>query len=211
MNYQYEILLSNSFHHFICLRTLILDCPIKKLPNAVENLIHLRCLHISDNVKIVELPETFCNLCNLQTLNIENIKCFKKLPQKMSKLINLRHIIFPDVYYWGNVVFPKGIGKLIGLRTLSVFNIGDKDDREGSKLGELVYQKKKKLGELKNLNQLQGTLIIKGLENVVDVSEAQNNAQLKEKTHLRGKVLMEYGSGICPFQASPVLSSKQTI
>ncbi|KAF3967157.1 hypothetical protein CMV_008825 [Castanea mollissima] len=28
--------------------------------------------------------------------------------------------------------------------------------------------------------------------------------------HSSGKVLMEYGSGICPLQASPVLSSKQT-
>ena len=26
-----------------------------------------------------------------------------------------------------------------------------------------------------------------------------------------GKVLMEYGSGICPLQACPVLSSKQTV
>ena len=58
-DYEFEMLLSNSFRHFKCLRTLILDCPIKKLPGAVENLIHLRCLLISDNVEIVELPETF--------------------------------------------------------------------------------------------------------------------------------------------------------
>nr|XP_023880855.1 putative disease resistance protein RGA3 [Quercus suber] len=61
-DYEFEMLLLNSFHHFKCLRTLILDCPIKKLPDAVENLIHLRCLLISENVEIVELPETFCNL-----------------------------------------------------------------------------------------------------------------------------------------------------
>ena len=171
-DYEFEILLSNSFYHFKYLRTLILDCPIKKLPNAVENLIHLRCLLISKNVEIVELPETFCNLCNLQTLNIENHSYFKKLPQGMSKQINLRHFIFHDDYYWGNVVFPKGIGKLIGLRTLSIFNISDKDDREGCKLGEL-----------KNLNQLRGALTINGMENVVNVDEAQN-AQLKDKIHL---------------------------
>ena len=39
------------------------------------------------------------------------------------------------------------------------------------------------LGELKNLNYLEGTLQIKGLENVVDVCEAKN-AQLKKKIHL---------------------------
>ncbi|KAL4597832.1 hypothetical protein ACB092_11G016900 [Castanea dentata] len=190
-DYEFEMLLSNSFCHFKYLRTLILDCPIKKLPNAVESLIHLRCLFISKNVEIVELPETFCNLCNLQTLNIENHSYFKKLPQGMSKQINLRHLIFHDDYYWGTVVFPKGIGKLIDLRTLSTFNISDKDDREGCKLGEL-----------KNLNQLRGALTINGMENVVNVDEAQN-AQLKDKIHLCGLVLLfepldllEYEEGI---------------
>ena len=110
-------------------------------------------------------------------MNIENIHYFKKLPQGMSKLINLRHRIFHDVYCWDTMVFPKGIGKLIGLRTLSIFNIGDKDDREGCKLGEL-----------KNLNQLRGTLTINGMENVVNVDEVQN-AQLKDKIHLRRLVL----------------------
>ncbi|KAL4597846.1 hypothetical protein ACB092_11G017800 [Castanea dentata] len=177
-DYELEMLLLNSFHHFKFLRTLILDCPIKNLPDVVKNLIHLRCLLISENVRIVELPETFCNLCNLQNLNIENGHCFKKLPQGMGKLINLRHLIFHHVYYSGNVVFPKGIGKLIGLRTLREFNLGDKDDREGCKLGEL-----------KKLNKLRGTLKINGMENVVTVDEAQN-AQLKEKIHLRGLELL---------------------
>ena len=177
MDYEFLMLLSNSFHHFKCLRTLILDCPIKKLPDTVENLILLRCLFISENVKIEELPETFCNLCNLQTLKIEN-GCFKKLPQGMSKQINLRHLILNDLSVWYEVVFSKGIGKLIGLRTLSHFNVGDKNDREGCKLGEL-----------KNLNQLRGTLKICGMENVVNVDEA-HNAQLKDKIHLRGLVLM---------------------
>ncbi|KAK4594993.1 hypothetical protein RGQ29_018648 [Quercus rubra] len=177
MDYEFEMLLSNSFRHFKCLRTLILDCPIKKVPDAVENLIHLRYLFISEDVKIEELPETFCNLCNLQTLKIENYVCFKKLPQGMSKQINLRHLMFNDCYYSTNVVFPKGIGKLTGLRTLSEFNIRDKNDREGCKLGEL-----------KNLNQLRGTLEIFGMENVVNVDEA-HNAHLKDKIHLRGLVL----------------------
>ncbi|XP_030966986.1 putative disease resistance protein RGA3 [Quercus lobata] len=172
-DYEFEMLLSNLFHHFKCLRTLILDCPIKKLPDAVKNLIHLRCLFISKNVEIEELPETFCNQCNLQTLKIENHSYLKKLPQGMGKQINLRHLIL-NRFHSFNVVFPKGIGKLIGLRTLSVFNIGDENDREGCKLGEL-----------KNLNQLRGTLTIYGLENVVNVDEA-HNAQLKGKIYLRG-------------------------
>ncbi|KAL4597841.1 hypothetical protein ACB092_11G017300 [Castanea dentata] len=182
MDYEFEMLLLNSFQHFRCLRTLILDCQIVKLPDAVGNLIHLRYFHMSENVQIEELPETFCNLCNLQTLNIENTFRCKKLPQGMSKLINLRHLIFHNDVFWHDVVFPKGIGKLTGLRTLSTFNISDKDDREGCKLGDL-----------KNLNQLRGTLKINGMENVVNVDEAQK-AQLKDKKHLRGLELSFIGS-----------------
>ncbi|XP_030965179.1 putative disease resistance protein RGA3 [Quercus lobata] len=183
--YKFEMLLLNSIHSFKCLRTLILDHPIERLPNAVEDLMHLRYLHISENVEIGELPETFCNLCNLQTLNIWVDKSFKKLPQGMGKLINLRHLIFHGVHMY-DVVFPKGIGKLTGLRTLSIFNIGDKDDSEGCKLGEL-----------KNLNELRGTLTINGMKNVENVDEAQN-AQFKDKIHLRGLVLIWYPEYIKP-------------
>ena len=180
MDYEFQMLLSNSFQHFKCLRTLILDCPIKKLPDAVENLIHLRCLHMSEKVEIVELPETFCNLCNLQILDIKEVRYFKNLPRGMRKLLNLRHLILSGIY---SMVFPKGIGKLSRLRTLNTFNIGDTDDSEVCKLGELKF-----------LNQLQGTLTIKGMENVVNVDDAQN-AQLKDKIHLRGLVLL-YIEGI---------------
>ncbi|XP_030964513.1 uncharacterized protein LOC115985751 [Quercus lobata] len=85
----------------------------------------------------------------------------------MSKLINLRHVSLPRE----SIVFPKGIGKLTCIRTLSDFNIGGKDDKEGCKLGEL-----------KNLNQLRGTFRIHVFRNV-DVGEAEN-AQLKRKMHL---------------------------
>ena len=181
MRYEFGMHLSNSFRHFKCLRTLILNCPIKELPGTVENLIHLRFLFISDYVRIKELPETFCNLCNLQTLKIENWTCFRKLPQGMSKLINLRHLIFNDRFLSRDVVFPEGIGKLVGLRTLREFNICDSKGREGCKLGVL-----------KNLNELRGTLHIYGVESVVNVDEA-HNAQLKDKIHLHGLVLTFVG------------------
>ena len=59
------------------------------------------------------------------------------------------------------------------LRTLNTFVIGGIDDIDGCKLGEL-----------KNLNRLKGSLTIKGLKNVTDAQEAEN-AQLKDKEHLR--------------------------
>ena len=179
-NREFNMPLYDLFHHFRCLRTLILDFPIKKVPDAIENLIHLRCLLMSNHVRIEELPETICNLYNLQTLSIKNCNGLKKLPLGMGKLINLRHLSISSFPYWEHVIFPKGIGKLISLRTLSSFNLVGKDDTEVCKLGEL-----------KNLNHLRGVLHIKGLENVVDVCEAEN-AQLNKKIHLRGLVLM-YG------------------
>ena len=98
-DYEFNMHLSNSCHHFRCLQTLILDCPFTILPDAVENFIHLRCLHMYENVEIEELPETLCNLCNLQTLNIDNGEYFKKLPQGMGKLINLRQLRFETNYF----------------------------------------------------------------------------------------------------------------
>uniref|UniRef100_A0A7N2R0S5 Uncharacterized protein n=1 Tax=Quercus lobata TaxID=97700 RepID=A0A7N2R0S5_QUELO len=70
-----------------------------------------------------------------------------------------------------NINFPRGFGRLTSLRTLKYFHINGEDDRC-------------KLGELRNLNHLKGTLQINGLENVVDQCEA-TNAQLKKKINLR--------------------------
>ena len=69
--------------------------------------------------------------------------------------------------------FPRRTGRLISLRTLRNFFASGKDDNKGCKLEEL-----------KNLNYLQGTLEIRGLGNVANVTEAEN-AQLKKKKHLR--------------------------
>uniref|UniRef100_A0A2N9IMD4 NB-ARC domain-containing protein n=1 Tax=Fagus sylvatica TaxID=28930 RepID=A0A2N9IMD4_FAGSY len=66
--------------------------------------------------------------------------------------------------------YPRGFGRLTSLRRLSHFYVS------GTKDGC-------KLGELKDLNQLEGSLEIKELGNVVDACEAEN-AQLKKKIHL---------------------------
>jgi hypothetical protein len=185
----FDMLLSNLFKHFRYLRTLYLDCRIKKLPDTVENLIHLRFLLMSERVGLKELPETVCNLCNLQSLRFYS-RDLEKLPHGMGKLINLRYLnisaydcdwddmIFLDCNFldFDDVIFPKGIGKLTCLKTLRAVKIGGKDEREECKVGEL-----------KNLDELR-VLRINGLRNVVDVSEAEN-AQLKKKIYLRHLIL----------------------
>ncbi|XP_075659879.1 putative disease resistance protein RGA4 [Castanea sativa] len=175
-----KYMLSTLFQHFRCLRILTLEDVkgggiSKNLPDAVENFIHLRYLKLV-NYCGDALPETICNLCNLQILNIIiDGDRFQKLPQRMSKMINLRHFNLDfQSYYFGkeNVKFPRGFGRLTSLRTLSCFSVNGKDDGERGKLGEL-----------KNLNHLQGTLAIFGLGDEVDECEAMN-AQLKEKINL---------------------------
>ena len=164
---------SDLFQHLTCLRSLNLKKnSIKKVPNEVEKLKHLRLLNLSKNTKITELPEMMCNLCNLQTLNISSCPQIKKLPQGMGKLIKLRHLLIDECYELTEP-FPKGIGRLSSLRTLKKFIIGGINN-----IGEC------KLGELKNLVHLKGFLEIESLKNVTDVQEAEN-AELKKKIHLR--------------------------
>nr|POE88750.1 putative disease resistance rpp13-like protein 1 [Quercus suber] len=75
--------------------------------------------------------------------------------------------------YWSHPFeFARGIGRLSSLTKQSHFSIGGKDDSQRCELGEL-----------KNLNHLQGTLKIYGLGNVVDACEAKN-AELKKKIGL---------------------------
>ena len=61
------------------------------LPDSIEQLMHLRLLHIL-HIEIMELPKSITKLYNLQTLRIEGCLKLKKLPEDLSNLINLRHI-----------------------------------------------------------------------------------------------------------------------
>ncbi|KAL4636450.1 hypothetical protein ACB092_03G009400 [Castanea dentata] len=170
--------LFTSYQHFRCLRALTLNGLDKNVSieflGSLKILIHLRYLNLV-NYYGSALPETICNLCNLQILKIKMSFRFgnylRTLPQGMSKLINLRHFIFDSLLFPKNLKFPRGFGRLTSLRTLPFFGEGGEDDSQRGKLGEL-----------RNLNHLQGSLKIYGLGS--DVCEA-NNAQLKEKIGLR--------------------------
>ena len=165
--------------HFRYLRVLTLFCGyysmLTEVPGVVENFIHLRYLYLV-NYSRDTLPKTICNLCNLQILHIEYIGFSLKLPQGMNRLINLRHFKLnwnTLTFTCPNINFPRGFGRLTSLRTLNNFCVNGEDDSERCKLGEL-----------RNLDHLQGTLLIAGLGNEVNQREA-TNAQLKKKKNLR--------------------------
>lgn len=149
------------FQQLTCLWALTLKySSIEKLPNNIGNLMHLRLLNLSSSSNMEELPEEICNLCNLQNLDVSRCYVLEKLPQGMGKLINLRYLNLEGTNFIK--MFPKGFGRLKSLRTLTKFIVGiGNDECEGCRLGEL-----------KNMNHLEGALEIKGLRNVVDEQDA---------------------------------------
>ncbi|XP_062007844.1 putative disease resistance protein RGA4 [Rosa rugosa] len=153
------------------LRTLNLsENSIVEVPKEIGGLIHLRYLDLSQNRELKELPDSLCDLYNLQTLRL--VGCFKlvKFPDEeaMRKLTKLKHL-----YVEGSCrLKSKGIGRLTGLQKLDVFHLNGYwgEDKEGTL----------KLQDLKNLNQLEGSLYIAHLESVEDASEGVK-ACLSEK------------------------------
>ncbi|PRQ20586.1 putative P-loop containing nucleoside triphosphate hydrolase, leucine-rich repeat domain, L [Rosa chinensis] len=156
-----------------CLRTLNLSgnkisgSMLNEVPKEIGELIHLRYMDLSHNWNLKELPDAMCELYNLQTLVLV-YTCLWKLPKAMGKLINLKHLYVGGC---GNLRYlPKGIGSLKSLQVLDWFKVCEGDD-EALKLGNLGV-----------MDQLQGSLDIRGLGKD-DASEIEK-ALLGNKEHL---------------------------
>ncbi|XP_021904925.1 putative disease resistance protein RGA1 [Carica papaya] len=181
-NSETEEQLLDLFGQLTCLRSLDLSWPyysmnsISKLPKEVGQLIHLRLLDLSWNTRLTELPESICHLYNLQILNIHGCCYLKELPLGMGRLINLRHLY--NLRTDRLKFVPKGLGRLTSLCTLKYLVVG----------GHCNDDEAMTLGDLQQLNNLQGTLHISGLGNVKGIREA-TNAQLVNKKHLHDLVL----------------------
>ncbi|KAM5578417.1 hypothetical protein ABKV19_008634 [Rosa sericea] len=153
------------------LRTLNLSKnSIQEVPKEIGGLIHLRYLDLSQNDELKELPDSLCDLYNLQTLRLVGCSQLVKFPDEeaMRKLTKLKHLYVKDSLR----LKSKGIGRLTGLQKLDVFRLNGYDgaDKEGTL----------KLQDLKNLNQLEGSLWIEHLESLEDASEGVK-ACLSEK------------------------------
>ena len=171
---------------FKSLRVLRLSGDVKELPNSVEQLIHLRLLHIS-YTKIKKLPESITKLFNLQTLRIDDLFCLEELPEDLSNLINLRHIYFGTFGYI--LPTPKNLGRLTCLQTLPYFTV---DPCVGCQIDELEH-----------LNQLNGEIDIYNLKYVRNEEEARRaNLAKKEKIFKLGfhwDCDFDRGNGDCDY------------
>ncbi|KAF7153571.1 hypothetical protein RHSIM_Rhsim01G0056600 [Rhododendron simsii] len=136
---------------------------IGELSSSIGDLKHVRYLDFSCAL-ILTLPESICTLYNLQTLILRDCKNLNTLPANTSDLISLRHL---DVTGANSLQeMPPKIGKLTSLQTLSNFIVGNGNESTIAELGNLIH--------------LRGTLIISGLENVVDALDARR-ANLKKQ------------------------------
>ncbi|PIN16161.1 Apoptotic ATPase [Handroanthus impetiginosus] len=154
-------------------------CGLKEIPGEVGDLIQLKELDLSGNSWMKELPETICNLHNLETLNLKCCEYLSGLPQDIHRLINLRHLPNGQTYNLRQI--PQGFEQLTTLRTLDQFNAG---------IGS------SKLGYLKKLNQLSGSLELRiHVHGQEDVKEA-HKAELRNKKHIKFlKIIFLNGTG----------------
>ncbi|XP_072965423.1 disease resistance protein RGA2-like [Typha angustifolia] len=135
---------------------------IKRLPKYIGDLKHLRYLYLFGS-DTIQLPVSLGKLYNLQLL-----KCpYANLPRSLKNLVNLRYFEQTHVEPMGLPL--RDIGRLISLQNLCQFDVKKEEGYE--------------INQLKNLNELRGSLNISNLDNVKSKDEAIE-ANLKDKKHL---------------------------
>lgn len=132
----------------------------------------LRHLDLSHNSYLRELPESICSLIKLRVLNLCFCRILHGLPEGINRLRNLQHLLIMDTH--ATRCLPQGLGELSGLHTL---------------LTNLYRESGcNKLGLLKNLNGLSGSLTLEikitSSSDLEELVEDAREAELRSKTHI---------------------------
>ncbi|XP_065621789.1 putative disease resistance protein RGA4 [Quercus suber] len=147
---------------------------ITRVPNSIGKLIHLKYLDLSFNQDIETLPDSITTLLNLQTLKLCSCEGLKELPKHIRELVSLKHLYIDGCYNLSHM--PHGLGQMTSLQTLQLFIVSTSSQTGG-------------LGELKELNNLRGTLEISRLGRLEEPNSKSIIVNLWEKQHLEKLIL----------------------
>lgn len=178
-----------------CLTSVRVLRKVNGSPHGMEKLIHLRWLDMSRSRLSMEEMETICKLYLLQTLVLA--KCsLKELPTEIGNLVKLRHLDLS----WNQELeeLPESMNSLVELQNLEMEGcIGARLSRGVGELSGLralnivlyVGSGWNKVGVLRNLNRLSGSLELKIMlsssSDVGELVEDVGEGELRNKIHIQ--------------------------
>jgi len=118
---------------------------IRKLPNEIGNMIHIRYLGIRSR-SLVELPSTIGRLINLQTLDIKRSQV-ENVTQAFWEIATLRHVMA------NKLKFPRSVvGALSNMQTLTGLVCSDPWKKNISPLHHMVYLRRLRITGLTSVH-----------------------------------------------------------